>query len=232
MAAPYPTTHPRSHRRPPARVPADPVERFDGAVTSISSEELADSPASTPPRSARTSATSGSYGTRGVGYEVEYLVYQIRRELGLDPRLAGRHRRRRQPRPGARRLQRLRRARVSRSGASSTSIRPRSAPSSAVSGSATSTNSPRWCSANISIGVDRHARPPPRRGRPHSSKAGITSILNFAPTVLSVPAGISVRKVDLAVELQILSYTSSGGRRRPVRATSRRSRRARRGRDA
>ena len=25
----------------------------------------------------------GSYGTRGVGYEVEYLVYQIRRELGL-----------------------------------------------------------------------------------------------------------------------------------------------------
>ncbi|MEK7411611.1 MAG: winged-helix domain-containing protein, partial [Actinomycetota bacterium] len=25
----------------------------------------------------------GSYGTRGVGYEVEYLVYQIKRELGL-----------------------------------------------------------------------------------------------------------------------------------------------------
>ena len=25
----------------------------------------------------------GSYGTRGVGYEVAYLVYQIRRELGL-----------------------------------------------------------------------------------------------------------------------------------------------------
>jgi hypothetical protein len=25
----------------------------------------------------------GSYGTRGVGYEVDYLVYQIRRELGL-----------------------------------------------------------------------------------------------------------------------------------------------------
>ena len=26
----------------------------------------------------------GSYGTRGVGYEVDYLVYQVRRELGLD----------------------------------------------------------------------------------------------------------------------------------------------------
>src|SRR5690606_40433242 len=25
----------------------------------------------------------GSYGTRGVGYDVEYLIYQISRELGL-----------------------------------------------------------------------------------------------------------------------------------------------------
>ena len=37
-------------------------------------------------------------------------------------------------------------------------------------------------------------------------KAGVTSILNFAPIVLTVPPGIMVRKVDLAVELQILSY--------------------------
>ena len=36
--------------------------------------------------------------------------------------------------------------------------------------------------------------------------AGIESILNFAPTVISVPEGILVRKVDLAVELQILSF--------------------------
>ena len=36
--------------------------------------------------------------------------------------------------------------------------------------------------------------------------AGVTSILNFAPMVLSVPSTISVRKVDLAVELQILTY--------------------------
>ena len=36
--------------------------------------------------------------------------------------------------------------------------------------------------------------------------AGITSILNFAPAVLSVPEGVSLRKVDLAVELQILSF--------------------------
>ena len=36
--------------------------------------------------------------------------------------------------------------------------------------------------------------------------AGVTSILNFAPCVLAVPDGVDVRKVDLAVELQILSF--------------------------
>ena len=36
--------------------------------------------------------------------------------------------------------------------------------------------------------------------------AGGTSILNFAPVVLSVPAGVDVRKVDLSIELQILAF--------------------------
>ncbi len=36
--------------------------------------------------------------------------------------------------------------------------------------------------------------------------AGITSILNFAPGVISVPQGVDVRKVDLSIELQILAY--------------------------
>ena len=36
--------------------------------------------------------------------------------------------------------------------------------------------------------------------------AGVTSILNFAPTLLSVPTGVDVRKVDLSIELQILAY--------------------------
>jgi redox-sensing transcriptional repressor len=35
---------------------------------------------------------------------------------------------------------------------------------------------------------------------------GVTSILNFAPVVLSVPAHVHLRKVDLAAELQILSF--------------------------
>lgn len=36
--------------------------------------------------------------------------------------------------------------------------------------------------------------------------AGVTSILNFAPCVLNLPEQVDVRKVDLAVELQILSF--------------------------
>lgn len=37
-------------------------------------------------------------------------------------------------------------------------------------------------------------------------RAGIASILNFAPTALSVPAEVDLRQVDLAAELQILGY--------------------------
>jgi redox-sensing transcriptional repressor len=37
-------------------------------------------------------------------------------------------------------------------------------------------------------------------------EAGVSSVLNFAPTILSVPDEVSLRKVDLAVELQILSF--------------------------
>ena len=36
--------------------------------------------------------------------------------------------------------------------------------------------------------------------------AGVTSVLNFAPVVLSVPDGVDVRKVDLSIELQILAF--------------------------
>lgn len=35
---------------------------------------------------------------------------------------------------------------------------------------------------------------------------GVSSILNFAPVVLQVPESVQVRKVDMATELQILAY--------------------------
>ena len=39
--------------------------------------------------------------------------------------------------------------------------------------------------------------------------AGVSSILNFAPTVLAVPRHVDLRQVDLAAELQILSFHES-----------------------
>ena len=37
-------------------------------------------------------------------------------------------------------------------------------------------------------------------------EGGVRCILNFAPVVLQVPTEVEVRKVDLAVELQILAF--------------------------
>ena len=61
-------------------------------------------------------------------------------------------------------------------------------------------------SSKVSIGV---VATPPGSAQDAADrlvKAGVTSILNFAPVLLSVPIGITVRKVDMGVELQILSY--------------------------
>lgn len=59
---------------------------------------------------------------------------------------------------------------------------------------------------------------------------GVTSILNFASTVLVVPDGVTVRKVDLGQELQILAYheqrKSDGIEREIQRGTGRRAQRA------
>jgi redox-sensing transcriptional repressor len=38
------------------------------------------------------------------------------------------------------------------------------------------------------------------------TKAGIRGVLNFAPTPLHAPAGVTLRSVDMALELEILSY--------------------------
>src|SRR4029077_5477448 len=52
--------------------------------------------------------------------------------------------------------------------------------------------------------------------------AGVSSILNFAPAVVAVPDTVSLRKVDLAIELQILSFYQSHPRARGgKRATER-----------
>ena len=37
-------------------------------------------------------------------------------------------------------------------------------------------------------------------------EAGVTGIMNFAPTVLQVPAEVTVNNVNMAIELENLSY--------------------------
>ena len=60
------------------------VEQADQSVDNISSEGLAELAGVNAAKVRKDLSYLGSYGTRGVGYEVAYLVYQIRRELGLD----------------------------------------------------------------------------------------------------------------------------------------------------
>ena len=52
-------------------------------IATVSSEELAAAAGVGSAKLRKDLSHLGSYGTRGVGYEVEYLVYQISRELGL-----------------------------------------------------------------------------------------------------------------------------------------------------
>ena len=203
----------RGRRIPEATVARLPVylrillEQSEAGTVNVSSEELADFAGVNAAKVRKDLSYLGTYGTRGVGYEVEYLIYQVRRELGLThdwpvvivgagnlgQALAGYGGFGQRGFPVAGIVDvddgqdRHRDRRGARS-AASTSCRP-----SSVRPRSRSASSP------------RPARRP--RKRPTGwSKPGVTSILNFAPIVLDVPLGITVRKVDLAVELQILSY--------------------------
>ncbi|MCW2830804.1 MAG: redox-sensing transcriptional repressor Rex, partial [Aeromicrobium sp.] len=51
-------------------------------VASCSSNELAENAGVNPAKLRKDLSYLGSYGTRGVGYDVEYLRYQIAREIG------------------------------------------------------------------------------------------------------------------------------------------------------
>src|SRR5207249_2735372 len=58
----------------------------------------------------------------------------------------------------------------------------------------------------IAIGIITVPAPHAQEVAERMVEAGITAILNFAPAMLSVPDHVSLRKVDLSIELQILNY--------------------------
>src|SRR6187200_1803967 len=80
----------RGRRIPEATVARLPVylrillDQSESGTSNVSSEELADLAGVNAAKVRKDLSYLGTYGTRGVGYEVEYLIYQVRRELGLD----------------------------------------------------------------------------------------------------------------------------------------------------
>src|SRR3954451_17416425 len=79
----------RARRIPEATVARLPVylrslaELVDEKVTTVSSERLAEMAGVNAAKVRKDLSYLGSYGTRGVGYDVEYLLFQMSRELGL-----------------------------------------------------------------------------------------------------------------------------------------------------
>ena len=149
----------------------------------------------------------GSYGTRGVGYDVDYLMREITQELGLTQdwpvlivglgnlgRALANYRGVRRPGVPDRRARRRR-------------PRPRSARASARWPSRRSTTCPTIVAERkIAIGVIATPAHAAQEVADRLVEAGVSSILNFAPAVVAVPEGVSIRKVDLATELQILAF--------------------------
>ena len=78
-----PATHPRSHGRPPAACTSAACSSSTADTTTISSERLAELAGVNAAKVRKDLSYLGSYGTRGVGYDVEYLLFQMSRELGL-----------------------------------------------------------------------------------------------------------------------------------------------------
>jgi redox-sensing transcriptional repressor len=199
------------------------VER--GTATA-SSEELAALAGVNSAKLRKDLSYLGSYGTRGVGYDVEYLIYQISRELGLSQdwpvAIIG--------------IGNLGHALANYGGFVSRGFRI----------AALLDADPRLSGNRVAGLVIRHIDEldeviadtgisiaviavPPQAAQAVADRlvaSGVTSILNFAPVVVTVPEGVDLRKVDLSIELQILAFHEqrktaglpTAPQQRPVRA--------------
>jgi redox-sensing transcriptional repressor len=182
------------------------VELAEDGATTVSSDALARAAGVNSAKVRKDLSHLGSYGTRGVGYDVAYLIHQIRRELGLSQPwpivLAGvgnlghaLANYRGFPERGFR-IAALVDADPAKVGeiVGGLPIRPVDALPEVVA------------SLDAAIGMICTPGSVAQEVADRMIDAGIRSILNFAPSVISVPEGVSVRKVDLAIELQILAF--------------------------
>lgn len=178
----------------------------DSGVATVSSEVLAHAAGVGPAKLRKDLSHLGSYGTRGVGYDVDFLVYQISRALGLTQHysvviigvgnlgqaLAG------YGGFGTRgfRVAALVDADRARVGAVIAGVEVRHVDELEAI----------LTEHEVSIGVIATPASAAQDVCDRLVGAGVTSVLNFAPVVLSVPEGVDVRKVDLSIELQILAF--------------------------
>ena len=184
-------------------------------TTTVSSERLAEMAGVNAAKVRKDLSYLGSYGTRGVGYDVEYLQFQMSRELGLThdwPVVI----------MGA--------GNLGQALANYGGFTERGFPVAAlVDADATKVGQrfhgvevhhvdelPRLAhELGIAIGIIATPAGAAQTVADQLVGAGIRSILNFAPAVIAVPPEASLRKVDLALELQILSFYQQHSSARP-----------------
>jgi redox-sensing transcriptional repressor len=178
----------------------------ESGVSTVSSEELAVAAGVNSAKLRKDLSHLGSYGTRGVGYDVDYLVYQVSRELGLSQDWAvvivG--------------LGHLGHALANYGGFVSRgfAIRALVDADPSLVGAEVAGLQVRPLSElerlvrkhGIAIGVIATPAAGAQEVCDRLVAAGVSSILNFAPTVLVVPDEVEVRKVDMSIELQILAF--------------------------
>ena len=175
-------------------------------LDTVSSGALAEAAGVSPAQLRKDLSYLGSYGVRGVGYDVAYLRFQIGREVGSTREwpvvIVG--------------LGNLGRALANYSGFRSRGFRVVGLvdPSPALVGTQIhglaitdlTDLEDLVTRTQAVIGVIATPSEAAQEVTDRLVRQGVTSILNFAPVVLAVPDGVTVRKVDLGQELQILAY--------------------------
>ncbi len=182
------------------------LELLSTRTTTVSSTRLATLAGVNAAKVRKDLSYLGSFGIRGVGYNVEHLLYEVSRELGLThdwPVLIvglgnlgsalanyGGFQERGFP---VRALVDTDPAKVGRKVAG-VPVRHVDELEKIVAEN------------NIAIGIVATPAGAAQDVVDRLVAAGIGSILNFAPVVVNTAGGVSVRNVDLAVELQVLSF--------------------------
>ena len=182
------------------------IELTQENIPTVSSERLADMAGVNAAKVRKDLSYLGTYGTRGVGYEVQQLLYEIESKLGLtcdSPVVV----------VGV--------GNLGQALANYTGFRQRGFPVVALVdtdpdkiGDSVAGLVVRSLDEldtlvrehGVSIGIIATPAASAQHVADRLVAAGVRSILNFAPSVLNVPAQVPVRKVDLATELQILSF--------------------------